>query len=131
LNSSLSFAIAGYFKLKIYIVSLNSPAMNEENLGTLFTELPKQCVVLLEDIDTAGLTHDRDSSKLEAQGKMNTEIAVTKPTTTPPGAMANGPNSTANNNGGRISLSALLNIIDGVAATEGSTAFLPSLFYVY
>jgi mitochondrial chaperone BCS1 len=54
---SKSFAIAGYFKLKIYIVSLNSPAMNEENLGTLFSELPKQCIVLLEDIDTAGLTH--------------------------------------------------------------------------
>jgi len=40
----LSFAIAGYFKLKIYIVSLNSMAMNEENLGTLFAELPKQYV---------------------------------------------------------------------------------------
>jgi len=106
-KSSLSFAIAGYFKLKIYIVSLNSMAMNEENLGTLFAELPKQCVVLLEDIDTAGLTHTRD--KPEEPPKLLIPVV--------PGTTTNTP--TLNNNGGRISLSALLNIIDGVAATEG------------
>jgi hypothetical protein len=55
-TSSLSFAIAGYFKLKIDIASLNSPTMNEENLGNLFADLPKKCLVLLGGIDTAGLT---------------------------------------------------------------------------
>lgn len=108
-KSSLSFAVAGYFKLKIYIVSLNSLAMNEENLGTLFAELPKQCVVLLEDIDTAGLTHTRDDKTQEEERPKTIIPAI-------PGV--NVPASTTNN-GGRISLSALLNIIDGVAATEG------------
>jgi len=103
----LSFAIAGYFKLKIYIVSLNSMAMNEENLGTLFAELPKQCVVLLEDIDTAGLTHARD--KPEEPPKLLIPMVPDTTTNTP----------MQNNNNSRISLSALLNIIDGVAATEG------------
>lgn len=109
-KSSLSFAIAGYFKLKIYIVSLNSLAMNEENLGTLFTELPKQCVVLLEDIDTAGLTHTRDNSSTTEEAKPLVSVvpAGTNPSTLPP------PSS-----GGRISLSALLNILDGVASQEG------------
>jgi chaperone BCS1 len=109
-KSSLSFAIAGYFKLKIYIVSLNSLAMNEENLGTLFTELPKQCVVLLEDIDTAGLTHTRDNPSTTEEAKPLVTIVPTgtNPTSLPP------PSS-----GGRISLSALLNIIDGVASQEG------------
>lgn len=110
-KSSLSFAIAGYFKLKIYIVSLNSPAMNEENLGTLFSELPKQCVVLLEDIDTAGLTHTRDSKSTieeEPAKPLITVVPGSTPIPTPP-----------TNTSGRISLSALLNILDGVASQEG------------
>lgn len=99
-KSSLSFAIAGYFQLKIYIVSLNSSVMSEENLGTLFADLPKQCIVLLEDIDTAGLTHTR-----QAPEKITEENAKNAPSVAP------SPN--------RISLSALLNIIDGVASQEG------------
>ena len=110
-KSSLSFAIAGYFKLKIYIVSLNSLAMNEENLGTLFSELPKQCVVLLEDIDTAGLTHARQAPTQDEETKPKIPQA--------PGTTTTNPANPPTNTGGRISLSALLNIIDGVAATEG------------
>ena len=64
-KSSLSLALAGRFGLAIYIVSLNSPMMNEENLASLFSELPSRCVVLLEDIDTAGLTHTRDDDASE------------------------------------------------------------------
>jgi chaperone BCS1 len=113
-KSSLSFAIAGYFKLKIYIVSLNSPAMNEENLGNLFADLPKKCLVLLEDIDTAGLTHTREEKQTEEA----------KPVEILPGSGATlvaAPATTSNNNNnnGRISLSALLNILDGVASQEG------------
>jgi chaperone BCS1 len=114
-KSSLSFAIAGYFKLKIYIVSLNSPAMNEENLGTLFSELPKQCVVLLEDIDTAGLTHTRDNKNNDNDGD-NKPLVTTLPAST---KLTPGVPPTNNNNSGRISLSALLNILDGVASQEG------------
>ena len=110
-KSSLSFAIAGYFKLKIYIVSLNNPAINEENLGTLFTELPKQCVVLLEDIDTAGLTHARANQTQADEVKPLVTVVAggTAAAATPP------PPPT----GGKISLSALLNILDGVASQEG------------
>ncbi|KAL5322509.1 hypothetical protein ACEPPN_010482 [Leptodophora sp. 'Broadleaf-Isolate-01'] len=106
-KTSLCFATAGYFKLPIYIVSLNSPAMNEENLSTLFSELPKQCVVLLEDIDTAGLTHSRDDKT------QNSEEAA--PVTALPGVSP----SLANNSNNRISLSGLLNVLDGVASHEG------------
>jgi chaperone BCS1 len=114
-KSSLSFAIAGYFKLKIYIVSLNSLAMNEENLGQLFSELPKQCVVLLEDIDTAGLTHTRKTpAEAEEEAKPLVTVVPGGSTSTNP---ANPP--TTPPSGGRISLSALLNILDGVASQEG------------
>jgi chaperone BCS1 len=87
--------------------------MNEENLGTLFAELPTQCVVLLEDIDTAGLTHTRQAPKQDEE--------VAKPKNPEaPGTTTTEPANPPTNRGGRISLSALLNIIDGVAATEVS-----------
>lgn len=79
--------------------------MNEENLGTLFSELPKQCVVLLEDIDTAGLTNTREAKEPVAPIPPITVPGT--PTPTPPPQV------------GRLSLSALLNVIDGVASQEG------------
>jgi chaperone BCS1 len=110
-KSSLSFAIAGYFRLKIYIVSLNSPAMNEENLGNLFADLPKKCLVLLEDIDTAGLTHTRGDMPTEEPAPLE-KLPGSETTTTTT-------DSSSKNSSGRISLSALLNILDGVASQEG------------
>ncbi|KFY30753.1 hypothetical protein V493_01699 [Pseudogymnoascus sp. VKM F-4281 (FW-2241)] len=109
-KSSLSLAIAGYFKLKIYIVSLNSPSMNEESLGTLFSELPQRCVVLLEDIDTAGLTNARNSEASEDEAAVK---KVQKDPSQPPSLVVGAPAA------GRISLSALLNVLDGVSSQEG------------
>jgi len=84
--------------------------MNEENLGTLFADLPKRCVVLLEDIDTAGLTHTR-----QASGKEPVEDAEPAAKTPAGRTVANATQTSLN----RISLSALLNVIDGVASQEG------------
>ena len=112
-KSSLSLAIAGYFKLKIYIVSLNSPSMNEESLGTLFSELPQRCVVLLEDIDTAGLTNARSSEASEDAAAAMAVKKVQKDPSQPPSLVAGTPPA------GRISLSALLNVLDGVSSQEG------------
>ncbi len=61
-KSSLSVSLAGHFNMNIYIVSLNGVAATEETLAVLFNDLPRRCIVLLEDIDTAGLTHTRDES---------------------------------------------------------------------
>lgn len=117
-KSSLSLALAGFFKMRIYIVSLSSVTANEENLATLFAELPRRCVVLLEDIDTAGLTHTREDGSQADATNANTDEASASPASTLriPGAPAV-PNP--NNTGGRLSLSGLLNILDGVASQEG------------
>ncbi|KAK3902558.1 mitochondrial chaperone bcs1 [Staphylotrichum tortipilum] len=116
-KSSLSLALAGFFKMRIYIVSLSSVTANEENLATLFAELPRRCVVLLEDIDTAGLTHTRD----DAGNQIDVPPADTTTTTTRSSRNPNGQNNNNNNNpiSGRLSLSGLLNILDGVASQEG------------
>ncbi|KAM0331719.1 hypothetical protein ACHAQA_003398 [Verticillium albo-atrum] len=115
-KSSLALALAGYFKLRIYIVSLSSIVANEETLATLFSDLPRRCVVLLEDIDTAGLTHTRetnDQSADDAKGDAAANAMV-------PGQLTTGIiNAAAASSSSRLSLSGLLNILDGVASQEG------------
>ncbi|KAK4127528.1 hypothetical protein N657DRAFT_631331 [Parathielavia appendiculata] len=59
-KTSLSFALAGVFGLDIYVISLLDPTLTEEDLLALFTSLPRRCVVLLEDIDSAGLKRTDD-----------------------------------------------------------------------
>lgn len=113
-KSSLSLALAGFFKMRIYIVSLSSVTSNEENLSTLFAELPRRCVVLLEDIDTAGLTHTREDNKSSDASNDDKDDDMV------PGQLTKGTDPTnTNNNNGRLSLSGLLNILDGVASQEG------------
>lgn len=111
-KSSLSLALAGFFKMRIYIVSLSSITANEENLASLFNDLPRRCVVLLEDIDTAGLTHTREEAAAAASNASSASSPPASPTTTTP-QTGNLPPI------GRLSLSGLLNILDGVASQEG------------
>lgn len=118
-KSSLSLALAGFFKMRIYIVSLSSVTANEESLSSLFAELPRRCVVLLEDIDTAGLTHTRENPNQNQDQATEDSSGDTSPR---PNAMGD-PNKNNMNNPpqptGRLSLSGLLNILDGVASQEG------------
>ncbi|KAI6088661.1 BCS1 N terminal-domain-containing protein [Hypoxylon rubiginosum] len=111
-KSSLSLALAGFFKMRIYIVSLSSITANEETLASLFAELPRRCVVLLEDIDTAGLTHTREGTQAQLQNQSTDDDMV-------PGQLTTGNGNTNTNSNGRLSLSGLLNILDGVASQEG------------
>lgn len=86
--------------MKIYVVSLNSASLTEDGLAGLFHDLPRRCIILLEDIDTAGMAAkraDEPPPTEEASAKAKTEEQPAK----------------------GISLSALLNIIDGVASAEG------------
>lgn len=106
-KSSLSLALAGYFRMKIYILSLSSTTLTEENLADLFNDLPNNCVVLLEDIDTAGLTSTRDPS------------AYSNSTNDSNNSSQNNDSNNSTSAQGQVSLSGLLNVLDGVAAKEG------------
>lgn len=116
-KSSLSLALAGFFKMRIYIVSLSSIAASEENLASLFSELPRRCVVLLEDIDTAGLTHTREDGKVVPAADGGSDDMV--PGQLTPGDGTTTTTTTTTQTSGRLSLSGLLNILDGVASQEG------------
>ncbi|KAK5137793.1 hypothetical protein LTR08_007365 [Meristemomyces frigidus] len=62
-KTSLSFALAGIFGLEIYAISLQEPTLTEGDLMQLFNGLPRRCIVLLEDIDAAGLVRDASDDK--------------------------------------------------------------------
>ena len=95
--TSLSLSIAGHFGLDIYILSLS--AINEATLKNLFAKLPSRCVILLEDIDA--VSSNRDTGLDSRQIVIGSPSHERKPTS------------------GKVSLSTLLNVIDGVGSQEG------------
>ena len=62
-KSSFARSIAGVFGLDIYCISLADRTLTEEHLGIMFSSLPRRCVVLLEDIDSAGLTKRQEEGE--------------------------------------------------------------------
>lgn len=54
-KTSLSLALAGELKVPLYILSLSTGSLTDETLTMLFVGLPRKCIVLLEDIDCAGV----------------------------------------------------------------------------
>lgn len=72
-KTSFSFALAGVFGIDIYVISLQDVNVTEEDLAALFAKLPRRCIVLLEDIDTAGLKRNEDASEEKAKGETSEE----------------------------------------------------------
>jgi chaperone BCS1 len=117
-KTSLSFALAGIFGLNIYCISLMEVGLTESDLNKLFTNLPRRCIVLLEDIDAAGLRRAEDTpTTTEESSNTATSGAVTptKKTDAKPKPGATKPADQRS----MISLSGLLNTIDGAASHEG------------
>ncbi|CAG8899834.1 unnamed protein product [Penicillium egyptiacum] len=97
-KTSLASAIAGVFGLDIYVLSLLDPTMTESQFSRMFSEVPTRCVVLLEDVDAAGLNRGglASSEDLTQSGPETKTLVNTS-----------------------VSLSGLLNAIDGVSSQEG------------
>jgi chaperone BCS1 len=105
-KTSLCFALAGLLQLGVYVVCLNSQNLDEEGLAGLFRNLPEQCIVLLEDIDAAGLSDSRQKDEKEA-------------TETPEEKVRREREEREEKERQKITLSGFLNIIDGIASSEG------------
>lgn len=120
-KTSLTSALAGVFGLDIYVLSLLDPNMNESALMRLMSEVPSRCIVLLEDIDAAGLSRPASEPKprLGRGGKADKSAdpnALSVVQGTDQGAQNGGSIATAATS---VSLSGLLNAIDGVSSQEG------------
>jgi chaperone BCS1 len=88
-------SIAGHFNLDIYILNLTS--VGDDILATLFLRLPQHCIILLEDVDVA--TQNRLTDK-EADHSDSSASLTEK-------------------QGEGVTLSGLLNVLDGVGSQEG------------
>ncbi|KAK4032047.1 putative mitochondrial chaperone BCS1-A [Parachaetomium inaequale] len=97
-KSSLCLSLAGRFDLDVYI--LNISAADGHSLGALFAELPSRCLLLLEDVDAVGVAQPR-------QGETDITQAKEDATQSRPPSQ------------GKLSLSDILNALDGVSAQEG------------
>jgi chaperone BCS1 len=130
-KTSLASAIAGVFGLDIYVLSLKDPTMTEPHFMRLFSEVPARCVVLLEDMDGAGLKreetanvqrtrerHDRDRDR-GGRGEGDREKARDRDRERERDRDRALLNTLTSQTAPAISLAGLLNAIDGVAAHEG------------
>ncbi|KAI9841137.1 MAG: hypothetical protein M1837_000981 [Sclerophora amabilis] len=126
-KSSLSFALAGIFGLDIYVISLLEPSLSEEDLGLLFNDLPRRCIVLLEDIDSAGLKRKekKEVDDKETPPPTSSEWGLTEVAKALQSAKADEADEGKKKG---ISLSGLLNAIDGVASHEGRVLVMTTNF---
>ncbi|KAK3213787.1 hypothetical protein GRF29_28g957093 [Pseudopithomyces chartarum] len=99
-KSSLSTALAGEFGLDLYEVKVPS-ITSDADLEQMFQEIPPQCIVLLEDIDAVWIERLSRSRSPDRRSE-------------PSGGSDRG-----GSNGSSVTLSGILNVLDGVGSQEG------------
>lgn len=100
-KSSFVTALAGHLGMSICVVNLNNPDLSDEDLVYLLNRTPgKKCILLIEDIDAAPSSLSREATASLTHA------------------------SPANASRSKISLSGLLNALDGVASQEGRLLFM-------
>ncbi|EJC99988.1 uncharacterized protein FOMMEDRAFT_22463 [Fomitiporia mediterranea MF3/22] len=109
-KTSLIHSLAGELGLDIYVVSLSSKGMSDNTLATLMGGVPSRCILLLEDLDAAFTRSvSRDEKSTGTPKDSASESGSSK--------------SSSSSEGSTLSLSGLLNALDGVAAAEGRLLF--------
>lgn len=111
-KSSTIQALASEIKLDVYIISINSPSMNDSVLTAAMRSIPPKSIVCIEDVDAI----------FSAQKRELKDVANAAPMRMPGMAMYPGMRMGMHGGtggGGNISLSAALNAIDGVESAEG------------
>lgn len=105
-KSSLAMALAGKFKLDIHIISLLDKNLDDYNLNRLMKSMVGRPCVLLEDIDSAGVARDfGDDDDDDSDDDWDTRVRKRQQKS-------------------RVTLSGLLNAIDGVGAPEGQVLIM-------
>ncbi len=100
-KTSLASALCGHFGLNLHILNIAGPGMNDDRLVELMLSLPRKSMLLLEDVDAV---------VPEARRKPHA------------GAVASGTTPTAGkpDEAEGITLSGLLNCMDGLTAPDGA-----------
>lgn len=105
-KSSLAMALAGQFKLDIHIISLLDKNLDDYNLNRLMKSMVGRPAILLEDVDSAGISRDfNESDDEDSDDDYDTRYRRRQQKS-------------------RVTLSGLLNAIDGVGAPEGQVLIM-------
>ncbi|PGG95824.1 hypothetical protein AJ80_09906 [Polytolypa hystricis UAMH7299] len=73
-KSSLGFALSCHFRIPLYIISLGDRSLTDAELLMLFKNLHPPCLVLLEDVDAAGIGQSRaepEESQMEKSAPLS------------------------------------------------------------
>ncbi|KAG6328815.1 hypothetical protein ID866_10274, partial [Astraeus odoratus] len=118
-KTSVIHSIAGELCLDIYILSLSRSGLDDSSLATLLSSLPERCIVLMEDVDAAfhhGLNREAEEPPATSQNEIEPLNGLCN-------VLRNGRYIGLHNSPGKLSLSGILNAIDGVSANEGRILF--------
>ena len=131
-KTSFCLALAAKFNLDVYVLTLLDHELQDSDLMSLMNQLPSPSLLLLEDIDTAGLSRKKPFASTTADGMSEMLGGISGRRrgkgrkSMPQGAVAStktagleSDDEDPNKQTTRVSLSGLLNAIDGVAAPEG------------
>lgn len=104
-KTTMIFALAGLHGRPIYVLNLNSLTGDNQLLGA-FNGIERDGVVVIEDIDTLRASRDRAEPTAPKAKALVNQINIEEPK--------------------GVTLSGLLNAIDGLAAREGRVLFITS-----
>jgi chaperone BCS1 len=108
-KSSLVQAVACALQLPLFALNIGSKRLSDESLQDLFAALPERCIILMEDVDAAVRSDASVVAEREPQDADEPALIRT--------ASAEGGNK--KDTPEYITLSGLLNVLDGVGAAEG------------
>jgi chaperone BCS1 len=121
-KSSFSAALAGHLGCDIYHINLSTGSINDATLHRLFLGLPRKCVVVLEDIDSAGIGREQAPSGERAESApagVGLQGGIGPLPKLPYDRLLSQPRKS-------VTLSGLLNAIDGNASQEGRLLIMTS-----
>ncbi|KAH7094351.1 P-loop containing nucleoside triphosphate hydrolase protein [Paraphoma chrysanthemicola] len=123
-KSSFSAALAGHLKCDIYHINLASGDINDGGLHRLFLGLPRKCIVVIEDIDSTGIGREHKASKPKPKAPTTEDLSSNLATKSLP--MPQFAHAYSSSKGNTVTLSGLLNAIDGNASQEGRLLIMTS-----
>lgn len=115
-KSTAATALAGYYNKELYVMNLQS-MVNDEMVQKAFSSVSEDAILLIEDIDTFYAAQARDNCAKELAIKPEAEDTVPAIESTKPKKRGNKNQTIIRNQ--EVTLSGLLNAIDGVIAGEG------------
>ncbi|KAJ4364989.1 hypothetical protein N0V83_008605 [Neocucurbitaria cava] len=121
-KSSFSAALAGHLGCDIYHINLATGDITDGGLHRLFLGLPRKCIVVIEDIDSAGIGREQGPS-------LRPNAATQDLYDNHPGLLPNVPppsRARGERRRNMVTLSGLLNAIDGNASQEGRLLIMTS-----